>query len=116
MTPSRHGSSSWPFVDGRAGAWVSTGGCTTLTTVRAEDVRAYLGRDWALFERARIDHWRELARTSGIGPALQVAEAMREHVARHATPKVLAADRAADWEHHLEMKRRIDAASSALRR
>jgi len=85
-------------------------------TVRAEDLRAYLERDWALLERAQTDHWREVQRKSGNGPALVMAEAMREHVARYAAPVALAADRAADWDHHLEMKRRIDAASAALRR
>lgn len=84
--------------------------------MRAEDIRSFMERDWARAQRAKARHWREVVVAKGARPALQIADALRLHAGRHATAGTLVAEREADFAHHVELKRRIDAANAALGR
>ncbi len=83
--------------------------------MRAEDLRAFATRDWAYGGRAKNAHWRALAARRGAGAILLAGDLLREHVARHAALATPTARRA-DLLHHLELKRKIDAASARFRR
>jgi len=83
--------------------------------MRPADIRAFVQRPWADAELAKREHWLAVARREGAAKVLRIADALREHVQRFAG-EALTAERAADWEHHLELERRIDAASRRIGR
>lgn len=83
--------------------------------MRPEEIRAFARRAWADAERAKLDHWLAVSRRGDSAALLRVADALRAYVERFAEQAV-ALERQADWEHHLELKRRLDAASSRLGR
>jgi len=83
--------------------------------MRPEDIRAFARRSWADAERAKRDHWLSVTHREGPAAVLRIADALREHVKRFAA-EALAEQRRIDWDHHLELKRRLDAASNRLGR
>jgi hypothetical protein len=83
--------------------------------MRPEDLRAFAQRDWGRAERAKLKYWTDYTDTMGAGAVLRVADALREHVKRYAALDG-EQERARDLEHHIQLKRRIDAASRQFRR
>jgi hypothetical protein len=103
-----------PFKEGQTEPH-SRLGVRYAPVVRADDLRAFAKREWAAVERAKLDYWLELTRAEGPAAALRAADALRRHAAAHAGlggPE----ERTDDLRHHVELKRRIDAASRRLRR
>lgn len=76
--------------------------------MRREDVVAFAKRDWARLHDAK----RTVARLP-LDRSIAVADALRLHVARFAGAG-LEAERAADLDNHVRLKRLIDAASAHL--
>jgi hypothetical protein len=80
-----------------------------------EDIRAFTARSWEAVATAKRAHWQAVLRQDGAAAVARAADALREHVERFAGA-ALDKERRADWEHHLELKRRLDAASNRLGR
>ena len=65
-------------------------------------VKAYLARDWGLFERAAAAHWAELRSRKGPGELLAIADQLRQAaLALHGPPTQ--AERDADLAEHLRV-------------
>jgi hypothetical protein len=79
------------------------------------DIRSFAERDWASVARAKLGYWLELTQSQGPDASLRAADALREHVSKHAGDDD-DARRAEDFAHHVALKRRIDAASRRLGR
>jgi hypothetical protein len=84
--------------------------------VRPEDLRAFAERDWAAIAAHKRSYWIDLVEELGPLPALRAADALREHVARFASAAAAARSRREDLAHHIEVKKKIDAAGRAFRR
>jgi len=65
-------------------------------------VKAYLARDWGLFERSAAAHWAELRASRGPGELLAIAGRMRLSAQERCGPPK-AADRSADLAEHLRL-------------
>ena len=77
--------------------------------MRAEDVRAFMRRDWAAVAEAKEAAWLDVRRVQGVAGVLRLADALRAH-ARQVRPDWPSADdRAEDLATH-------ERVSEALRR
>lgn len=65
-------------------------------------VKAYLARDWGLFERSAAAHWAELRSLRGAGELLAIAQRMRQSAQARCGPPT-PADRDADLTEHLRL-------------
>jgi hypothetical protein len=81
-----------------------------------EALRRFARRDWAAVARAKRDYWAAQYRERGSGPASRAAWQLLQH-ARSLHPGYPApADRAIDFEHHLDVCDRLDRAARAIAR
>jgi hypothetical protein len=79
------------------------------------DVRAFLNRPWGLLARETERHRAEMHRRDPEWTA-RTAAALRDEVSRANSDWPTSDDRAADLEHHLELRALFDRISHALRR
>jgi hypothetical protein len=83
--------------------------------MRPEDLRAFARRDWHRAEQSKLDYWTRVRDEQGALRVLAAADALRVHVQRFTTENA-DRERASDLRHHVELKRKIDAASRWFRR
>ena len=87
-----------------------------MTEIDPEALRRFAHRDWAGVARAKRDYWAAQYRERGAGPATRAAWQLLQH-ARSVHPGYPApADRAIDFEHHLDLCERLDRAARAIAR
>ena len=79
--------------------------------MRAEQLRAFVRRDWAKVERAKLAYWARQLAEHGPAPALQAADILRKHVLAFAGEAMLV-ERRQDFAYHIRAKQQIDATSA----
>ena len=85
-------------------------------TVKAEHIREFVNRPREAVESLKAEWWASHADADEEGSALHVGHALLEH-AREVDASFPSADYlAADLEHHILLKQRLDRASQALTR
>jgi hypothetical protein len=85
-----------------------------MTEMDPEALRRFARRDWAAVARVKRDHWAAQYRERGAGPARRAASQLLQH-ARCMHPGYPApADRAIDFEHHLDVRDQLDRAARAI--
>jgi len=85
-------------------------------TVKAEHIREFVNRPREAVESLKAEWWASHADADEEGSALHVGHALLEH-ARHVDASFPSAEYlAADLEHHILLKKRLDRASQALAR
>lgn len=86
----------------------------SFRNVKAEHIREFLNRPRQQVELLKAEWWASHAAADGHGSALDVGHAVLEHArqldASFPSPEYLAAD----LEHHILLKKRLDRASQAL--
>jgi hypothetical protein len=81
-----------------------------------DDLRAFVGRDWAAVAASKRAYWAERYRLEGSLPAQQASEALFEHARRLQSTIFSDAYRSDDLAHHLSVRDRLDRASRAITR
>jgi hypothetical protein len=79
-----------------------------------DQARAYIDRDWGLFERIDRDAAREALASEDPLAAHRIACALYEHMRAVRPDWPSERERAADFAHHVELKRILERASRAL--
>lgn len=79
-----------------------------------EQIREFVGRDWARVAEADRESWRLRLREHGPGGLLRATDGQRQHMRAIDPTWPGAAARAADLEHLIRFKQRLDAASVAF--
>lgn len=77
------------------------------------DLRAFAHRDWAAAARLKQQYWADRFHRDGAAPARHAATLLLEHALRLGAVG-LAADRADDFAHHVEIRDRLDRAARAF--
>jgi hypothetical protein len=85
-----------------------------LGRVDRDAVHAFLDRGWREAERLEREHWAEVRRTAGPEANLRAAWILVEHMRRLRPGWPTEAERAADFAHHVALKRWIDRAAGAF--
>ena len=84
--------------------------------MKAEDIKEFLNRSRQPVESLKAEWWASHADSDGKGSTLQLGHSLLEH-ARQVDPSFPSAEYlAADLEHHIALKKRLDRASKALAR
>lgn len=84
--------------------------------MRDADIREFVNRSRGEVTAAKREHWASLHRTRGPAATVEASQALWQHMRRLRPEWPTARDRAVDLAHHLELKRKIDAASHAFAR
>ncbi|MEJ7730751.1 MAG: hypothetical protein WKG00_16230 [Polyangiaceae bacterium] len=84
--------------------------------MRPEDLRAFAARDWAAIAAHKQSYWIDQVEERGPLGALRAADALREHAAHFLSAAAARRARAEDLAHHIEVKKKIDAAGRAFGR
>ena len=71
--------------------------------VRAEDMAAFLGRDWQAASESKDSHWLGQRRRGGVDWCLRIAEELRRAAMRQCVDWPSEEDRAADLENHVRV-------------
>ena len=79
-----------------------------------DDVRAFVGRDWAAVAASKRAYWAERYRLEGPLPARQASAALYEHAQRVQSTIFRDAYRADDLVHHQRVRDRLDRAARAI--
>ena len=79
-----------------------------------DDVRAFVGRDWAAIAASKRAYWAERYRLEGSLPARQASTALYEHARGLRSAIFGDAYRADDLAHHLQIRERLDRAARAI--
>jgi hypothetical protein len=82
--------------------------------VEPRDARAYVERGWAAAERLKQEHWAREFRERGPEATLEAARALREHMRLVNPDWPSESERRDDLDHHIALKRAIDAAARAF--
>jgi len=84
--------------------------------VSPAQLREFVARDWGCVEEVNREHWRQRMRDEGPGALLAASSAMWQRL-RVLDPSWPSAEsRAADLEHLIRFKQRLDAASRTFTR
>lgn len=73
-----------------------------------DTVRAYAERGWDRLEAREREHWAEVYRRDGADAIVRVVEDLRAHMRSVRPDWPSAEERRRDYEHHLELKRKLD--------
>jgi hypothetical protein len=78
--------------------------------VERDAIRAFARRDWRLVEAAKHGYWTERLRREGPEALLRAVEGLRRTLRSVRPGWPSEEERALDLAHHIELKRRLDAA------
>jgi hypothetical protein len=84
--------------------------------VKDAEIREFVNRSRGEVMSAKREHWASLHRARGPAATVAASQALRQHMRRLRPEWPTDRDRAADLAHHLELKRKIDAAAHAFAR
>jgi hypothetical protein len=79
--------------------------------VQPRDARAYVERGWSEAERLKREHWAREYRARGSVATVDAAQALWAHMRAARPDWPTDADRGADLDHHVALKRSIDRAA-----
>jgi len=84
--------------------------------VKDAEIREFVNRSRGEVAAAKREHWASLHRARGPAATVAASQALWQHMRRLRPDWPTARDRAVDLAHHLELKRKIDAAADVCAR
>ena len=78
-------------------------------------IKAFAKRDWEKISELDSSYWAEEYRRNGAESSLKAAEALRRHMKLLHPEWPDKAQRAADLQHHIKIKRLLDQAANGLK-
>ncbi len=85
-----------------------------MNDMKAEDVRAYVGRDWKLAEARKHEHWAREFVEHGPGATFEASQVLWRHMRSVRPDWPSLEERREDLADHIELKQLIDRASGAF--
>ena len=81
----------------------------SLTSLRPEDLRHYVDRDWARVAAAKIGRWQRCRASAGGAEGFRLGAALYEHARDTRTDWPSPQSRREDLNHHLALNKLLDA-------
>lgn len=77
--------------------------CATIKPMKPQDLLAFARRDWQAAEAADAGHWIRRKQAAGATEGLRVVAALRQLTVALRPDWPGAAERQADWDHHVRL-------------